>query len=421
MKHYLLPSIFLLSFFTSHSISAQEKYESGYIIAEKQDTIKGFIDYRNWSKNPEEIHFKNTIEGEEKVYGFSKMTGFHVHDEHYMRAEVTVDVSPYKSNQLSDSPIPQTQQDTVFLMVLTEGPKSLYYLKDKSDKVHFYIRKDQNYELLNYYQYKLATDSQSGIITIDRFKQQLQEYFSDCPGMQRRISMLSYSKNRLTKIFKSYYEEFSTSKPSFVQKTERVSVQTGVLAGLSATKISFKGSSAPYLTGQDFPVSYNISAGAFLNLVFPRTQRKLSLYNELIFTSFKTSNHTEEYVSDQNHSFSDVSLGYSYIKLNNMIRYKFPMHAFDLFINAGLSNGLVVSETNSRRKETYFFSDQGSITEIKAIEFSRKHEEALLAGIGGTVKKYSLEFRYETSNGMSGSTNIKSPVKRYYFLLSYRF
>lgn len=418
MKHLLLPSLLLL---LTSSAFAQKNYEPGYVIIEKLDTLKGFIDYRNWSKNPVEIFFKNNLESEEQIYGLSTISSFYVHDEYYVKAKVTVDISPYKNNQLSSSPIPHNEEDTVFLMVLTEGVKSLYYLKDKADKVHLYIRKDKTYELLSYYQYNLVGDNQSGIITVDRFKQQLQNYFSDCPAIQQKIPLLTYSQNRIDKLFKTYYAECGISKPDFVQKVERASFQTGVLAGMSASKISFKGTNAPYLTNASFPTSYNVTAGIFLNIIFPRTQKKLSLYNELIFTSFKAKSHSEEHNSDRDYSLTDVSLGYGYLKLNNMVRYRIPLSAFSLFINVGLANGLVVSETNSRRKETYFFADQGSITEDKAVAFVRKHEEALLLGVGGIVKKYSLEIRYEAGNGMSGSNNLKSPVKRIHFLLGYRF
>ena len=119
----------------------------------------------------------------------------------------------------------------------------------------------------------------------------------------------------------------------------------------------------------------------------------------MIFTSFKAKGHSEEYTSDRDYSPTDVSLSYGYLKLNKIVRYTIPLSAFSLFINAGLANSLVVSETNLRRKQTYFFADQGRITEDKAIQFVRKHKEALLFGFGGIVKKYSLEIRYESGNG----------------------
>ena len=422
MHYRLLFAVNFLLYLFSQTVLAQKKFEPGYIINIQNDTLKGFIDYRNWSKNPEKITFKTTIESEDKTYGLTNISGFYVHEEHYVKAIVNVDVSPYKANQLSESPVPQIQQDTVFLMVMARGPKSLYYLKDGLDKTHLYIGKGADYELLSYYQYKMIRADQSGIITIDRFKQQLQEYFGDCPAVQAKINTLSYSQNRVAKLFNSFYSECRSSTAAFIQKKEKALVQTGVLAGLSVTKIKFKGINHPYLTQHDLDASKQATGGVFLNLVFARTQRKLSLYNELIFTSMKVKSHSEEYVSEDDHSFSDVSLNYGYLKLTNMVRYKLVSKvSFDFFVNAGISNGLALSETNLRRKETYFFSNQGAVTEEKALLSTRKHEEALSFGAGGTMQKYSVEFRYEMANGMSAYTSLKSSVKRAYVLFSYRF
>ncbi|NJK97917.1 MAG: hypothetical protein HC905_26095 [Bacteroidales bacterium] len=39
---------------------SQENYIPGYVI-ENGDTLKGFIDYRNWEKNPNQIAFKTSM------------------------------------------------------------------------------------------------------------------------------------------------------------------------------------------------------------------------------------------------------------------------------------------------------------------------------------------------------------------------
>jgi len=422
VNYRLFFAVTVLLFFVSKNLFAQEKFEPGYIINTQNDTIRGFVDYRNWSKNPEEIGFKTSFQGESKFYGLKDILGFYVHDEHYEKAIVKVDVSPYKSNQLSESPVPQIQIDTVFLMAVVNGPKSLYYLKDKSDKTHLYIMKGKDFELLAFYQYKLVRADQSGIITVDGFKQQLQEYLGNCPSTDSGLRTLSYSKNRVAKLFNHFYEACDSSNPVYVQKKEKVLLQTGILAGLSATKIKFSGINHPYLTEPSLALSKQAAAGVFLNLVFPRTQRKLSLYNDLIFTSMKVRSHSEEHTSADDYSFSDVTLKYGYLKLTNMVRYKLvSKESFDFFVNAGISNGLLISETNSRRKETYFFSNQGNVTSEKALKEVRKHEEALSIGLGGVIRKYSLELRYEMANGMSAYTSLKSPVKRAYVLFGYRF
>ncbi|MGZ3814058.1 MAG: hypothetical protein ACXVJN_20060, partial [Mucilaginibacter sp.] len=42
---------------------AQSNYKPGYVVTLKGDTIHGFINYREWNKNPRQIAFKNDING----------------------------------------------------------------------------------------------------------------------------------------------------------------------------------------------------------------------------------------------------------------------------------------------------------------------------------------------------------------------
>jgi len=40
---------------------AQSNYKAGYVVDLKGDTLKGFIDYREWQSNPNSINFKTSI------------------------------------------------------------------------------------------------------------------------------------------------------------------------------------------------------------------------------------------------------------------------------------------------------------------------------------------------------------------------
>jgi len=58
MKHF--PKILLLLFLPLFSL-AQSNYKPGYVITVKGDTVHGFIDYKEWDKNPKNISFKNAL------------------------------------------------------------------------------------------------------------------------------------------------------------------------------------------------------------------------------------------------------------------------------------------------------------------------------------------------------------------------
>lgn len=402
------------------SVNAQKNFEPGYVVIANKDTLKGSIAYLNWSKNPEKINFKTNSNGPEKVYGLADLSSFNVHGENYVKAIVDIDDTPFKTGELSNSPIPKSHADTVFLRVLASGPKSLFFLRGEEAKEHFYIKTGDTYQWLTSYRYEFRNDEKSGVVVIDTYKQQLKEYLSDCPEFAGKTSFLNYSQASIGKLFETYYQKCSSNIANKIYKSDRIKTEFGVIAGLSITKLTLKGPTAAFIMKGSFPISSQIAGGVFLNFILPRTQKKVSVYNELFFSSYKVTNHTEKYVSDQDHSFTDLSVGFSYLKLNNMARYTIPFNGASLFLNAGISNGLAVSENNYNKTVTYFYSNQGGVTESKLIKETRKYEQGILFGVGGTVKKLSFEVRCELSNGVSPYNDLKTGVRRYFALLAYR-
>ena len=59
MKNHKFLFVFVGLILTT-SLFSQQNFVPGYIIQQGGDTLKGFIDYRNWAKNPAKIKFKKT-------------------------------------------------------------------------------------------------------------------------------------------------------------------------------------------------------------------------------------------------------------------------------------------------------------------------------------------------------------------------
>jgi len=113
------------------------------------------------------------------------------------------------------------------------------------------------------------------------------------------------------------------------------------------------------------------------------------------------------------------SIGYSYIKLNNLFKIKFPVKKIFLYIDGGISNGIAVSESSYIRVESQTYSIK-NISESSLID-PRKWERGVLLGLGSNIKSFSFEFRFERADGMSRYVDSSSPVKRYFFILGYKF
>ncbi|GLU56611.1 hypothetical protein Dfri01_60720 [Dyadobacter frigoris] len=378
-------------------MSAQKNYESGFVIINQRDTLRGFIDYKNWSKNPEKINFKTILEADVvTTYGTDDISGFQVHGENYIKATVDRDASPSGDESLSYSNIAVITKITAFLLVEYSGSKRFYYLKDAESKEQIYIGNGpDHFELLDNYRYRVEDGSKSGIISRNRYKNQLKAFFQDCPSLNKSFANLRYSPSDIESLFKTYYSKCSSEESEISYVQEKIIVEAGVLVGLTRTKPDFKG----YLGGitdVDYSASNNLTAGGFLNFVIPRTRKRFSIYNELIYNSYTAKVH-----SAQNYYPQDVILDYSYVNLKNMFRYKIPVGEFSLFFNIGISNGVAI-------RERTFIGD------------TRKYEQGLLAGIGGAYKRFSFELRHENSNGMSVYKNFQSTIKRNYLIVAYR-
>lgn len=141
----LLQFVFLCAY-------GQENFLPGYIIDLKGDTTKGFIDYRNWDKNPKDVVFRNDTDGIKSTYKPLDIREFRVLDELYEGAIVEIETSPVLTAKLKPDPELYFAIDTTFLQTVIRGTKSLYYLKDRTGKSHFYT-KDSLFRLLIYKRY----------------------------------------------------------------------------------------------------------------------------------------------------------------------------------------------------------------------------------------------------------------------------
>lgn len=410
--------LFVLSF---QYAKAQKSFEPGYLVTSPNDTIRGYIDYKSWSRNPETINFKTSSGEKAETYGLSDMEGFGVHGENYVKAQVEINISPTDIDKLSSSSVPEVIKTVAFLLVVNNGPKGFFYLKDKAGKVQLYIReKEGPYQLLINHRYLAGNGSQK-VVTVTYYREQLNNFFAECPGLIANQKLLPYSQSSIGKVFDRFYAKCSSPKTPVVSyKPTSSLIQVGIAAGLSSSKLSFEGPVEPELVNGGFPVSNKVSGGVFLNYVFPRLKQRASLYNELAFTSYKSSIANQTTYSDNSYSKVRTTFGFGYIKLINMVRYQIPVAGLKLFLNAGVTNGRAISVTNERMTEDRFQTSAPTVTRKVAMDGARKYEFGLIFGLGVNYKKFGIELRHETSNGMSLYDKLKSNVKRNYFLLSYR-
>lgn len=134
---YLLLSLFFHFILTC---SAQVNFQPGYIVRTSGDTLRGFIDEREWDKNPGIMTFSSS--GQEKQaqeFAIRQVQYFEVGTRSFQRYTVSISMDKMEARQGSIEGLNQVVTDTVWLEVLQRGKNlSLFSYRD-AVKIRFYI------------------------------------------------------------------------------------------------------------------------------------------------------------------------------------------------------------------------------------------------------------------------------------------
>jgi len=412
--------------FCSHATYGQVNFKPGYVVKHSGDTLHGFIDYRSWKINPDKIFFKESLAGEKVSYRPLDIRCFGVLDEIYESAVIETEISPSNIQNLEFGADLNLMADTAFLQAMILGEKSLYFYVNNRGNNQFYIKSDSAFQFLAYKRYikKVRAENaarqteETKVFENQTYIGQLILYMEGCPDIKLRIEKTKYTKKGLENLF-NYYYKCTGSEVQFQKKTEKIKTTFGVVAGLSVTSLSFSGEFS-YLVDAEFQQSTNFAGGIAFAFSIPGTNGKLSLYNELNFSSYNIDGYHLNFEHADKYTVSETNLGYSYLKLNNLVRFSYPINRISIFCNAGISNGYGFNESNYQYQEITFFSTFNT-KEGKMLEQTRKYEFGFIFGIGAKYQRYSLEYRYEISNGMSDYVFLQAHPKRSFFLLGYTF
>lgn len=411
-------SLLFLSTLITFNALAQENFQPGYVVALSNDTLRGFIDDRNWDASPDIIYFR-TNAGKPVAYTPTSITAFSVSNENYLGAVVKVEVSPVKMDYLESNATINTVSDTLFIRVETQGSRSLYSAM-RDSKLNLYVADGNQYQLLRFKKYKRETINGSVVSENKEYLGQLAVYLKECETTQENLKFVSYTRTSILKLFDQFYK--CTGSGRTYQKTkDKVSIRKGILAGATLTSINFgSDNDFPYLADGDFNGSLNPTAGIFLDLVLPRNQGRWSVNNELLFTTYKLEGTYQNYTSENQYEITTSTIGMSHLTLHTMLRFNRNMGVFDFFANVGLTNGISIGETNQRVIFRKLFASEVYEDDL-VVNDMRKYEQGFLVGLGGRKNNLIAELRLQKGNGFTEYATLKTPTIRFFLTVGYRF
>lgn len=204
----LLAGIILLP-----SISfAQSNYKPGYVVTSKGDTLRGFIDYREWNSNPSSVYFKTAIPDKEKKYLPAEVRLFSIDGlETYRQYSGPVSMDYTDPGHLSNSRDTSFRIETVFLKVLQKGNKLALYSFADDIKLRFFIAetpeynpKELGYKLYFNYDAQTANGQKGATVNENTYMRQLfalaNKYQVQSNDIQWQIEHAGYNKDDLLKI-----------------------------------------------------------------------------------------------------------------------------------------------------------------------------------------------------------------------------
>lgn len=194
--------LLILTAILSFNCYSQISFEKGYYIDNADQKISCFIKNLDWSRNPSQFEYRQTLDGETQIGSIHSISEFGVSNVlKYVRCTVSIDRSSDDVNFYSTSSKPLFSQETIFLKVLVEGKASLYQYGDEAILRFFFNKENSKIEPLICKSYKTSTDK---IGTNNAFKNQLWIELKCETFKANRFENLGYEKEELISTFTAY-------------------------------------------------------------------------------------------------------------------------------------------------------------------------------------------------------------------------
>ena len=399
---------------TAQLLHAQKTILKGYIIKLNNDTVKGYIDYKNWNKNPLSINYYPTLNDKPQNLDTKSINGFGITDdkykESYISKAVKLETSPQQLGKLGFDKEPSFEDKVLFLRILNEGDLTL--LKYVDDRSHFFINNgDKTEELINKRYY--VNESKNQIAYNSDYKEQLKNLFiNDKEISDNEIGKVSFYESDIIKIIQKHNQSKPDSYKPTSAKNENLTAKFSLILGGSYSTLSFG--------DIDFKSSTNIAPGVSLLLIIPRSSEKLGINFDLLYRSFKFNGTNQSKQSDFQYSNQTYAFDGKYLKLSAMFRYTFANTSLKPFLNLGVSSAYAIKLKENTIFEDTFHSTT-TINQHNSFDKLRKFDQGALLGAGLTVKHFGIEARGEISNGFSTITSIKTGITTGYLLVNYQF
>ncbi|KIO77265.1 hypothetical protein TH53_10480 [Pedobacter lusitanus] len=397
--------------------SAQSNFQKGYVVTNVKDTLKGYIDYKEWKLNPVSIIFKSNLNAETQNFTVNNSSAWSVDGaEFYQNYLVDISMSKINISQLSVGPDTSKKREAVFLKVLQTGKNVTLFSYIDGLKQRFYILEKNSsvpYELIS--QQFLKSNEEHVLVNGTGYIRQLSIIMSKLDvgtaEERQRLGSLYYGEKDLMKIV-------AVINGQSLAKTKHAGVRFFAGTGLNISKAVYKGTISYAQPGATTKTSYSpllsIGIDVFANpaigkLIYRGELSLLSSKNEVSISTDQAA------MANAKHTFDQVTIAFAPQLIYNL----YNTNRLKCFLGGGV--GLNFS-AYSNNKETRYnsFRNETEITEntitMEKFNFSLPFTAGLVFN-----KKIEISVGYAFSSPITDYSTSSIHMQRYRIGVNYLF
>ena len=270
------------------AVFAQTNFKPGYVVTNSGDTLRGQVDYRQWDRNPREMHFKQN-NGAWNIYSINNAKAFAVLDaEYYERYAITATNADTQLSRLSTLDT-SVRADTAFLKVLHKGKIVDFFEFTDKIKTRYYIKEASQAkpaELI--YETYLSEENARQIVTRRAYRQQLIRLaFITGENDKKTINQINraeYTEDNLVPII----NKLNGVSSNTTTLSSTGSIDWFVGAGINYQTVKYKGEVVGGTSKtQLFPmvdIGLDFTSNKYVNRYFFRVEVYFTGNNEIITT-----------------------------------------------------------------------------------------------------------------------------------------
>jgi hypothetical protein len=398
---------FGLCLILSFGLSAQIKFEAGYILTDKNERIECLIKNMDWRNSPNEIIYKFSDDKEELKLITSQINEFGIYGNvKYKKFTVQIDRDIFtdERNGIFKNKDPKFNNESLLIKCLLEGKANLFLYEENDLKRFFYNVDNTEIKQFIYKRYLVHIDTMKNegmhlkgdqplkVLENNKYKNQL---WADlyCEGISMNdIETLSYFEKPLLKIFKKY-NDYHKSEYTVYKKIQKTSALFNfyLQAGSNYSSLQMSNEFFNLLNMDiDFEGNFGYRVGIDAEFIAPYNNNKWALSFNPSYNTYRTEKKLQYIQFSTITYFTNVIVDFKFIELPMVLKYYIYLNNDSKFnINASFILD-------------YFFNSSINYEAIELKDmFPMQLSRSSNFGLGYVYKnKYSVTFKYQSNKSI---------------------